>query len=53
VQSFTWDPEQTAIALGLSYIGALDELSVFDRALSAEEIAMLHDLPKGVTSLLR
>jgi hypothetical protein len=53
VQSFTWDPEQTAVALGLSYIGSLDELSIFDRALSAEEIRMLHGLPEGVTSLLR
>jgi hypothetical protein len=52
LQTFTWDPEQTAIALGLSYIGALDELSVFDRALGAEEIALLHGLPRGVASLL-
>jgi hypothetical protein len=52
LQTFTWDPEQTVIALGLSYIGALDELSVFDRALSAEEIALLHGLPRGVASLL-
>jgi hypothetical protein len=53
VQSFTWDPQETAVALGLSYIGSLDELSIFDRALSAEEIRMLHGLPEGVTSLLR
>jgi hypothetical protein len=53
VQSFTWNPEQTVIALGLGYIGSLDELSVFDRALSAEEIGMLYGLPKGVTSLVR
>jgi hypothetical protein len=53
VQSFTWDPEQTVIALGLGYIGSLDELSVFDRALSAEQIGTLYGLPKGVTSLLK
>jgi hypothetical protein len=53
LQSFTWDPEQTAIALGLSYIGSFDELSIFDRALAENEIAMLHGLQKGVTSLLR
>jgi hypothetical protein len=53
LQTFTWDPGQTVIALGLSYIGALDELSVFDRALSAEEIGVVHGLAKGVTSLLR
>jgi hypothetical protein len=53
LQSFTWDPEQTAIALGLSYIGSFDELSVFDRALTADEIGMLYGLQKGVTSLVR
>src|SRR5688572_29270049 len=52
-QSFTWDPEQNAIALGLSYIGLLDELSIFDRALSGEEVGALYGLQKGVTSLLR
>jgi hypothetical protein len=53
LQTFTWDAEQNAIALGLSYIGLLDELSIFNRALSAEEIGTLHGLQKGVTPLLR
>ena len=53
LQSFTWDPEQTAIALGLGYIGSLDELSIFGRALSGAEVATLHGLQKGVPSLLR
>ncbi len=52
-QTFTWDQESGAIALGLSYIGLLDELSIFDRALSDEEILALHGLEKGVTALLR
>jgi hypothetical protein len=52
-QSFTWDPDKNTIALGLSYIGLLDELSVFNRALSGEEIVRLHGLEKGVTALLR
>jgi concanavalin A-like lectin/glucanase superfamily protein len=52
-QTFTWDPAKVAIALGLGYIGMLDELSVFDRALTAEEIRALHSLAGGVTSLLR
>jgi hypothetical protein len=50
-QTFTWDPEETLIALGLNYIGLLDELSIFNRALSAREIHALHALPKGVGSL--
>ena len=52
-QTFTWDPEKTAIALGLGYIGMLDELSVFDRALTGDEIRSLHALAAGVPSLLR
>lgn len=48
VQTFTWDPEKAAIALGLSYIGLLDELAIFDRALSEREIQALHSMEKGV-----
>ncbi len=50
-QTFTWDPEQNAIALGLSYIGLLDELSIFNRALTNAEIVTLHGLQNGVASL--
>lgn len=53
LQSFTWDPEKTIMALGLSYIGFFDELSVFNRALNGEEIVALYGLQKGVASLLR
>lgn len=50
-QTFTWDPAATAIALGLNYIGSLDELAIFNRALSEAEIRTLHELPRGVGSL--
>lgn len=53
VQTFTWDPAQTTIGLGLSYIGLMDELAVFNRDLNAEEIRQLYTLPNGVRSLLR
>ncbi|MGH8636919.1 MAG: LamG-like jellyroll fold domain-containing protein [Burkholderiales bacterium] len=53
LQTFTWDPQETAIALGLNYIGLLDDLSIFSRALSAEEVRALHALPGGVSPLLR
>jgi hypothetical protein len=52
-QTFTWDPQQTAIALGLGYIGMIDELSIFNRVLDEGEIRTLHTLEKGVSSLLR
>ena len=40
-QKFTWDPKKAAIMLGLDYIGDLDELMIFDRDLSNDEIGIL------------
>lgn len=51
-QTFTWNPAKSAIMLGLSYIGLFDELAIFDRSLSAAEVAELNRLPNGVRSLL-
>ena len=33
-QTFTWDPAETKMALGLNYIGLLDDLAVFNRMLT-------------------
>jgi len=52
VQTFTWDPNETLVMLGLSYRGLFDELSFFDRALSEQEILALHQLDRGVSPLL-
>lgn len=52
-QTFTWDPEASAIALGLGYVGLLDELSTFNRALTDAEVRSLHELESGVTGLAR
>lgn len=52
-QTFTWDPERTIIGLGLGYIGVLDELSIFGRALDAGEVGRLYTLQSGVPALLR
>jgi hypothetical protein len=41
-QTFTWESQDTAIALGLSYIGLIDELSMFDRALGADKVQTFH-----------
>lgn len=51
-QTYTWDVEHAAVMLGLSYVGLFDELSLFNRALTPEEIARLHALPDGVRALL-
>jgi Concanavalin A-like lectin/glucanases superfamily len=52
-QTFTWDPAQSAITLGLNYIGLLDELVVFNRALTGDEVEALFKLERGVASLPR
>ena len=52
-QTFTWDPETSAIALGLGYVGLLDELSIFNRPLTDAEVRSLHELENGVTGLAR
>ena len=37
-QLFRWKPEDVAIMLGINYVGWLDDLQVFAKALTAEEI---------------
>ena len=51
-QQYTWDLEETEIRLGVKYIGGLDEVSCFDRALEDEEVARLFRLENGITGLL-
>ena len=51
-EPFTWEYANSKIFLGLSYIGLLDEVSLFDRALSEKEVKMLYQLPNGLASLL-
>ncbi len=50
-QTFTWDLERSVMMLGLAYTGWMDDLAVFDRALTAAEVRTLHRLPGGVTDL--
>lgn len=38
---FTWEEEKARVMLGLSYIGLMDELAIFDRPLTSHEIAFL------------
>jgi hypothetical protein len=51
VQTFTWDERQTAVMLGLGYVGLFDELSFFNRALTPAEITALFGLERGVSEL--
>jgi hypothetical protein len=43
-QTFTWDSGKAILMLGVSYAGLMDDLALFDRALTAVEIAHLHKL---------
>ncbi|MFZ9344643.1 MAG: LamG domain-containing protein [Opitutales bacterium] len=51
--TFGWDPAAVRLVLGAAYVGAIDDLAAWNRALSAEEIMRLHALPGGVDSLRR
>ncbi len=50
-EPFTWDLARAAIRLGVNYVGLLDEISMFNRALSAAEVRLLHELERGVAEL--
>ena len=50
-QTFTWDPAQSVIMLGVSYVGLMDDLALFDRALTPAEISHLFTLKDGLRTL--
>ena len=50
-EPFTWDSARGAIRLGVNYVGLFDELSLFSRALTDEEVRDLHVLDGGVATL--
>jgi hypothetical protein len=49
--SFGWDPSRVLLVLGASYVGHLDDLAVFNRALTDDEVKQLHGLKQGVAQL--
>ena len=52
-EPFTWVPDRGAIRLGVNYVGLFDEVSLFSRALTDEEVRALHALENGVVGLYR
>lgn len=48
---FTWEEENAKIMLGLSYVGLMDELSVFDIPLDENEVKTVFELKKGIRAL--
>jgi len=49
--TFGWDPARVLLVLGASYVGYLDDLAVFDRALTDREVEQLYGLRHGVREL--
>lgn len=49
--TFGWDPATVQLVLGAAYVGHMDDLSVFNRALSAAEVDQLYRLEHGVGEL--
>jgi hypothetical protein len=48
---FGWDSAQVALVLGAAYVGYLDDLAVFDQALTAEQVQLIYQLPNGIKDL--
>ena len=50
-EPFVWDMATATIRLGVNYVGLFDELAIFDRPLTAEEVRTVGALDKGVAAL--
>lgn len=48
---FEWDPAKVLLVLGASYVGYQDDLAVFDRALTDDEVGMVYGLKSGIRDL--
>ena len=51
--TFGWDPAQVLLVLGAAYVGHMDDLAVFNRALTDAEVKQLFELKNGVRDLQR
>ena len=49
--TFAWDPAKVLLVLGASYVGYMDDLAVFDRALTDVEVDRIYGLKKGIREL--
>ena len=49
---FTWEPKRLAMMLGIQYIGDMDDLAVFDVALTPAQVGLLHQVEGGVSELV-
>ena len=51
--SMDWDLDKAGIYIAVSYIGLMDELALFNRALTPEEIGVLRSQPAVLAGLKR
>jgi hypothetical protein len=49
--TFGWDPARVQLVLGASYVGYIDDLAVFNKALTGEQVQQIYQLPDGIRSL--
>ncbi|OEK00549.1 hypothetical protein BFP97_03075 [Roseivirga sp. 4D4] len=49
---FSWDIEKSNIFLGLGFTGLMDDLSIFNRSLTEEEVQQVYQLENGIHSVL-
>ena len=50
---YNLDVAQSALTLGLSYVGLLDDLAVFNRPLTDAEVKGIYEAPDGLKSLMK
>lgn len=46
-----WDPAKVRLVLGAAYVGLIDDVAIFNRVLTAEEVKQVHALPGGIGDL--
>lgn len=51
--TFNWDVTQSALTLGLNYVGLLDELAVFNRPLTAGEVKAVYQSPVALRGVAK
>lgn len=49
--TFGWDPAKVQLVLAAAYVGYIDDLAVFDRALNDAEVAQVFNLRNGIADL--
>ena len=47
---FNWDVSKSALTIGLNYVGDFDDLAVFSRVLTDDEVAAIHKADKPIAS---